>query len=72
MVRTPDLPLGKAVRLGVGAEHRSKNGGHLAFGYEIAAAGDLSMDVDRGPLAGRVVGEYEGAAIHFLSVTWRK
>jgi long-chain fatty acid transport protein len=70
--RTPDLPLGSSLRLGVGAERRYENGGALAFAYEIAAGGDLSLDVDRGELAGRVAGEYEGAAIHFLSVTWRK
>jgi long-chain fatty acid transport protein len=70
--RTPDLPLGASVRLGVGAERRYGNGAALAFAYEIAAGGDLPLDVNRGELAGRVAGEYEGAAIHFLSVTWRK
>jgi hypothetical protein len=34
--------------------------------------GNLPMDVNRGPLAGRVAGEYPNAAIHVVSVTWRK
>jgi hypothetical protein len=30
--------------------------------------GDLSMDINRGPLAGRVVGEYESMAIHNIAL----
>jgi hypothetical protein len=29
--------------------------------------GDLDMSLDRGPLAGNVSGQYDDAAIHFLS-----
>jgi long-chain fatty acid transport protein len=68
--RTPDLALGASLRLGIGATRELANGGEISFAYEAALAGDLPMDVSRGPLAGRVVGEYRGATIHFLALTW--
>ena len=45
----------------------------LGAAYELAWGGDLDMDVDRGPLAGRVSGTYENVAIHFVSLNaeWR-
>jgi len=70
--RTPDLPVGPALRLGVGAKIQYGERGALIFAYETAWSGDLAMAVNRGPLAGTVVGEYEGMAIHFLAATWRK
>jgi len=35
--------------------------------------GDLDMGLNRGPLAGRVEGTYDDAAIHFISfnVNWK-
>ena len=44
-------------------------GTHIAWSK---SGGDLPMAVNRGPLAGTVVGEYEGASIHFFAGTWRK
>ena len=70
--RTPDLAVGPALRLGIGGHWQYNDDGALIFAYEAALAGDLPMAVSRAPLAGDVVGEYEGAAIHFLAVTWRK
>jgi long-chain fatty acid transport protein len=70
--RTPDLPLGPSVRLGVGAKLQYNEKGALVFAYEIASAGDLPMAVSRGPLAGTVVGDYEGASLHFFAATWRE
>jgi long-chain fatty acid transport protein len=70
--RTPDLPLGASLRLAGGAEYKYSEKGAFAFGYELAWGGSLAMDVERGPLAGRVAGEYPDTAIHFLSGTWRK
>jgi long-chain fatty acid transport protein len=70
--RTPDLPLGEAVRVGIGAEYRYGEKGLIAFAYEGVLGGQLDMDVNRGVLAGRVAGEYDPVAIHFLAVTWRK
>jgi long-chain fatty acid transport protein len=70
--RTPDLPLGAAVRMGAGAEYRYSEAAALAFGYAVIWGGNLPMDVERGALAGRVAGEYSGTAIHVLSGTWRR
>jgi len=70
--RTPDLPLGATTRLAVGAEYRYSKDAAFAFGYELVWGGNLPMDVERGPLAGRVAGEYSNTAIHVLSGTWRR
>jgi long-chain fatty acid transport protein len=66
--RTPDLPLGEAWRFGLGARYDwSKN---LAFGlgYTFLWSGDLDMDVNRGPLAGRVSGTYENTSMSFINL----
>ncbi len=41
--------------------------------YELAWSGDIDMGVARGPLAGRVSGTYEDAALHVvtLGIEWR-
>jgi long-chain fatty acid transport protein len=65
--RTPDLPLGEMWRFGLGARYdRSKN---LAFGvgYTFFWSGDLDMDVNQGPLAGRVSGTYENTSMNFIN-----
>jgi len=71
--RTPDLPLGEAWRFGLGARYDwSKN---LAFGlgYTLLWSGDLDMDVNRGPLAGRVSGTYENVSMNFINfyLNWK-
>jgi long-chain fatty acid transport protein len=70
--RTPDLPLGATTRLAAGAQYRYSKDAALAFGYELVWSGNLPMDVERGPLTGRVAGEYSSMAIHVLSGTWRR
>jgi long-chain fatty acid transport protein len=71
--RTPDLPTGEAWRFGVGARYDWS--AQLAFNlaYELLWMGDLDMGLNRGPLAGTVSGQYEEAAIHFISlnVNWK-
>jgi long-chain fatty acid transport protein len=70
--RTVDLPLGPAYRLGVGGTKRlSGRGPEMTFSYELVWSGDLAVDQFRGPVAGRVAGEYEQAAIHFLGASFR-
>jgi hypothetical protein len=44
----------------------------IEFGYALIWGGNLPMGVERGPLAGRVAGEYSDAAIHVLPGTWRR
>jgi len=71
--RTPDLPIGEQWRFGLGARYDWSQ--QLAFGlaYELLWGGNLDMDLNGGPLAGRVEGSYDDAAIHFISfnVNWK-
>jgi long-chain fatty acid transport protein len=65
--RTPDLPLGETWRFGLGA--RCDWSESLAFGagYTFLWSGDLDMDVNRGPLSGRVSGTYEDTSMSFIN-----
>ena len=70
--RTVDLPLGDALRLGVGGTRP----GHgrvpeMTFSYEFLWTGDLSVNQFRGVLSGRVEGEYESLAMHFFGASFR-
>jgi len=63
---TPDLPTGASWRFGVGGQYAWSKELTVNCAYDLIWMGDLSMDVNRGPLAGRVAGEYESMAIHVL------
>jgi long-chain fatty acid transport protein len=71
--RTADLPTGESWRFGLGARYDWSQ--QLAFGlaYELLWMSDLDMDLNRGPLTGTVSGQYDDAAIHFISfnVNWK-
>jgi len=71
--RSPSVPVGEVWRFGAGVQYKVKDNIDLGLAYECAWAGDLAMDVNRGPLAGRVSGEYTNSAIHFinLALNWR-
>lgn len=66
---TPSLPVGEIWRFALGAGYDWSSVLKLGLGYTLAWSGDLDMDVNRGPLAGRVSGTYENTAIHALSLT---
>ena len=70
---TPALPVGDTWRFGLGTRYDWSKDMTLGAAYELAWGGDLDMDVERGPMAGRVSGTYEGLAIHFVSLNaeWR-
>ncbi|MDH5576404.1 MAG: hypothetical protein OEY80_13040, partial [Nitrospirota bacterium] len=42
---------------------------NLGFSYELAWAGDMPVDQNRGPLAGRVAGDFKNTTIHFFAFT---
>ncbi len=44
----------------------------LRFGYELVWQGDLAVDVNRGPLAGQVSGEFGDTAIHAIAFAYNK
>ncbi len=69
---TPDLPSGAMWRFGAGGQYAWSEALTLNCAYGLTWMGDLSMDVNRGPLSGRVTGEYESLAIHniVLGLNW--
>jgi long-chain fatty acid transport protein len=71
--RTPDLPLGKMWRFGLGASYDWSESLALGVGYTFLWSGDLDMDVNRGPLAGRVSGTYENTSMSFINfyLNWK-
>ena len=71
--RSPSLPTGLAWRFGTGAQYKVKKNLDVSLAYELAWGGDLALDVNRGPLAGRVSGDYTNSSLHFinLALNWR-
>jgi long-chain fatty acid transport protein len=71
--RTPDLPLGEAWRFGLGARYDWSKKLAFGLGYTLLWSGDLDMDVNRGPLAGRVSGTYENVSMNFINfyLNWK-
>jgi long-chain fatty acid transport protein len=71
--RTPDLPLGESWRFGTGVFYKWKENIDFGAAYEFLWGGDLPIDVERGPLAGRVSGDFADTYMHFinLALNWR-
>jgi long-chain fatty acid transport protein len=71
--RSPAMPVGESWRFALGTRYDWSKDVTLGAAYELAWGGDLDLDVERGPLAGRVSGTYENAALHVVSlnVDWR-
>lgn len=70
--RTPDLPVGASVRYGIGGQKKIDPTSDLKLGYGILWMGDLDLDLERGPLTGRLAGNYESSAMHFFSASYSK
>ena len=70
--RTLSLPVGETYRFGLGALWQTTRTLNLGFSYELAWTGDMPVDQNRGPLAGRVAGDFKNTSLHFfaLTVTW--
>jgi long-chain fatty acid transport protein len=71
--RTPALPLGETWRFGAGAQYKVRKNVDVSLAYEFVWSGDLEIDVNRGPLAGRVSGECTNTSMNFinLALNWR-
>lgn len=65
---TPDVVSGEQWRFGLGAQYDWSENFTVGCAYELVWTGDLDMDVNRGPLAGRVSGTYEETAMHFINM----
>jgi long-chain fatty acid transport protein len=71
--RPVTIPVWALWRYGLGAQVSMSEDLTLGAAYELSYAGDLPVDEDRGPLAGRIAGEYEDAVLHYfaLSMQWK-
>jgi long-chain fatty acid transport protein len=70
--RSPNVPLDQQFRIGTGVQY-SFNQATVGVAYEYMNAGDANLDVERGPLAGRLEGDYKSNDFHFFAVnlSWR-
>jgi long-chain fatty acid transport protein len=71
--RTLALAVGDAWRFGIGAKYALKKDLELGLAYEFLWGGSPSVDMNRGPLAGHVAGNYNSMWIQFLTLnaTWK-
>jgi long-chain fatty acid transport protein len=65
--RTVDFAVGQTYRFGLGVLWQTTEAIQLGFAYQFQWLGDLPIDQQRGPLAGRVSGEVSDAMIHFFA-----
>jgi long-chain fatty acid transport protein len=68
---TVTLPMGETYRFGVGTMYQWTECLSLGLAYELTWLNTLKVDQERGPLTGRVAGEYKDAAIHAIQVALR-
>ncbi len=71
--RSPALPLGEAWRFAFGTQYQWTKDIDIGWAYEMMWVGEMEMDLNRGPLAGRLAGTYDDVALHFfnLNLTWK-
>jgi len=72
-VRGPSLPVDRTWRYAGGVHYAWSEDLKLDLGYEYIDTGSAEIDVERGPLAGRLQGDYAPNAIHAinLSISYR-
>ena len=60
-------------RLGTGLQYSFNDNITVGAAYEYMNGGDNNIDVERGPLAGRLEGDYKSFDFHFfaLNLIWR-
>ena len=63
------LPVGATYKWDLGANWLMSEKVKLGFSYEVSYMGDMSVNQNRGPLAGQVTGAYKDAMIHFFAFT---
>lgn len=66
--RPLDFPVGRQWRYGAGAEWAYSDTIKVGLQYTLQCQGNLSVDVDRGPLAGHVVGKYKNVTVQFINL----
>jgi long-chain fatty acid transport protein len=63
------LPVGATYKFGLGADWLMSPKVKLGFSYELSYIGDMSINQNRGPLAGQVVGQFKDVMINFFAFT---
>jgi long-chain fatty acid transport protein len=63
------LPVGATYRFGMGANYLMSPNVKLGFSYELGYIGDMSINQNRGPLAGQVSGQFQNTMTHFFALT---
>lgn len=66
--RTPSLPLDRQLRFGTGVQYQLSENLIVGIANEVLNGGDAPYDVKRGPLAGRLQGDFSSNIIDFLGV----
>jgi len=71
--RTPAMPVDEQFRWGVGLQYDVNDAVTVGAAYEFLDFGEGELNVARGPLAGRVQGDYSSNHAHFaaLNVVWK-
>jgi len=69
--RSPILPLDAIWTFGLGAVNKVRDGFEVSYAYSLKWSGNVSVDQERGPLAGRVAGDYENVAIQIFAASFR-
>jgi long-chain fatty acid transport protein len=71
--RSPAVPLDRQFRLGTGLQYSFNDNLTAGAAYQYLNGGDADLDVERGPLAGSLEGDYKSYDIHFfaLNLSWR-
>ncbi|MGH7906065.1 MAG: OmpP1/FadL family transporter [Candidatus Binataceae bacterium] len=66
--RTPTLPLDRQLRYGTGIQYQMNEDVTVGVANEVLDAGAAPFNVRRGPLAGRLQGDYSTNLLDFLAV----
>jgi long-chain fatty acid transport protein len=71
--RSVVVPMGEAWRFALGTQYALTSDITLGAAYEFIWSGDMSVDQYRGPLAGRVAGDYNSSNFSFLAlnIIWK-
>jgi long-chain fatty acid transport protein len=71
--RSPSLPMDQQFRIGTGIQYGFNDKITVGVAYEYMNGGDNNIDLARGPLAGRLEGDYKSFDLHFvaLNLNWR-
>jgi long-chain fatty acid transport protein len=71
--RSPALPMDQQFRIGTGVQYDINDNVTVGAAYQYMNGGDNSIDRERGPLAGRLEGDYKSFDFHFvgLNLIWR-